>query len=51
MNEVKIKIPWAKVGLLIGKFIQAAKGGINKEEAEDLLGELAELAIIITKQL
>jgi len=46
-----IKIPWIKVGLLIGKLVKAAKGGIDKEEAQDLLGDLAEIAAHIALQL
>jgi hypothetical protein len=46
-----IKIPWVKVGLLIGKLVKAAKNGINKEEAQDLLGDLAEIAADIALQL
>jgi len=46
-----IKIPWAKVGLLIGKLVKSARGGIDKDEAEDLLGDLAEIAAQIAIQL
>jgi hypothetical protein len=46
-----IKIPWIKVGLLIGKLVKAAKGGIDKEEAQDLLSDLAEIAAHIALQL
>jgi hypothetical protein len=46
-----IKIPWIKVGLLLGSLVKAAKGGIDKEEAQDLLGDLAEIAAHIALQL
>lgn len=48
---MKIKIPWASVGLLIGKLVKSARGGIDKDEAEDLLGDLAEITVLITLQL
>jgi hypothetical protein len=46
-----IKIPWVKVGLLLGSLVKAAKGGIDKEEAQDLLSDLAEIAAHIALQL
>ena len=46
-----IKIPWIKVGLLIGKLVKSARGGIDKEEAQDLLGDLADIAADIAIQL
>jgi len=48
---MKIRIPWVRVGMLIGKLVKAAKGGIDKEEAEDLLSDLAEIAVQIAVQL
>jgi len=48
---MKVMIPWARVGLLIGKLVKSARGGIDKEEAEDLLGDLADIAAYIAIQL
>lgn len=48
---MSIKIPWARVGLLIGKLVKSARGGIDKEEAEDLLADLADIAVFIATQL
>ena len=49
--NVKITIPWVRVGMLLGKLVKSARGGINKDEAEDLLTDLAELATMIALQL
>jgi hypothetical protein len=46
-----IKIPWVKVGALLGSLVKAAKNGIDKEEAQDLLSDLAEIAAHIALQL
>jgi hypothetical protein len=46
-----IKIPWAKVGILIGKLVKSARGGIDRDEAEELLGDLAEIVSLIAIQL
>ena len=54
MKKVKpnnIKLPWAKIGLLVGKLVKSARGGIDKTEAEDLLGDLADIVTSITMQL
>ena len=54
MKKVKpdnIKLPWAQIGLLVGKLVKSARGGIDKAEAEDLLGDLADIVTFITMQL
>lgn len=48
---MKIKVPWIMIGALLGKLVKSAKGGIDKDEAEDLLTDLAEIAVYITRQL
>jgi hypothetical protein len=48
---MKIKVPWIMIGALLGKLVKSAKGGIDKDEAEDLLTDLAEIAVFITRQL
>ena len=51
MKVENIKLPWGQIGRLVGKLVKSAKGGIDKEEAEDLLGDLADIVTFITLQL
>jgi hypothetical protein len=44
-KQTLIRVPWGKVGVLIGMLIKSAKGGINREEAEELLEQLADIII------
>lgn len=44
---MKVKIPIARLIALVGKLIKAAKGGISKEEAEELGHDLLEIALSI----
>jgi len=46
-NKILVKVPWAKVAMLIGALIKSAKGGISKEEAEDLLEQLSDIVVHI----
>jgi hypothetical protein len=47
MNSDKtlIKVPWSKVALLIATLIKSAKGGLSKEEGEELLAQLADVVV------
>jgi hypothetical protein len=51
MKPENIKVPWGMIGQLVGKLIKSARGGIDKAEAEDLLGDLADIITFITIQL
>jgi hypothetical protein len=51
MKPDTIKLPWAQIGLTIGKLVRSARGGIDKAEAEDLLGDLADIITYITLQI
>jgi len=51
MRPETIKLPWSQIGLLIGKLVKASRGGIDKTEAEDLLGDLADIITFITLQI
>ncbi len=42
-QQVLVKVPWSKVGILIATLIKSAKGGISKEESEELLEQLADV--------
>lgn len=44
-DKILVKIPWAKVALLIATLVRAAKGGISKEEGEELLEQLADIIV------
>ena len=48
---MKIKIPWILAGALLNELFKSARGGIDKEEAEKLIANLAEIIVVITKQL
>lgn len=46
MNEkLIVKVPWSKVALLVSTLIKSARGGITKEEAEELLEQLSEIIV------
>ncbi len=47
MNSEKIlvKVPWAKVAILIATLVRSAKGGISKDEAEELLEQLSDIIV------
>lgn len=46
MNEkLIVKVPWSKVAILVSTLIKSARGGINKEEAEELLEQLSEIIV------
>lgn len=51
MKPENIKLPWSQIGLLIGKLVKTSRGGIDKSEAEDLLGDLADIITFITLQI
>lgn len=51
MKPENIKLPWSQIGLLIGKLVKASRGGVDKAEAEDLLGDLADIITFITIQI
>lgn len=48
---MKITIPWIRIGILIGKLVKLSRGGIDKKEAEELLGDLGDLIASISIQL
>jgi hypothetical protein len=43
-----IKVPWSKVALLIATLIRSAKGGITRDEAEELLEQLGDIIVHLT---
>ena len=46
MNEkIIVKVPWSKVAVLIATLIKSAKGGISREEAEELLEQLSDIIV------
>jgi hypothetical protein len=46
MNEkIIVKVPWSKVAMLIATLIKSAKGGISREEAEELLEQLSDIIV------
>jgi len=48
MNEkLIVKVPWAKVALLVSTLIKSARGGITKEESEELLEQLSEIIVYL----
>ena len=51
MRADNIKLPWSQIGMLIGKLVKSSRGGIDKQEAEDLLGDLADIITFITIQI
>jgi hypothetical protein len=46
-----VKSPWSLVGILIGELVRSARGGISKEEAEELLGHLADIIADVSIQI
>lgn len=44
-DKILVKVPWSKVALLIATLIRSAKGGITKDEAEELLEQLGEIIV------
>lgn len=47
MNSEKIlvKVPWSKVAILIATLVKSAKGGISRDEAEELLEQLSDIIV------
>ena len=46
-EKILVKIPWSKVAVLIATLVRSAKGGISKEEGEELLEQLADIIVHI----
>ncbi len=46
-EKILVKIPWAKVAILIATLVKSAKGGISKDEAEELLEQLSDIIVHI----
>lgn len=46
-EKIIVKIPWAKVAVLIATLVRSAKGGISKDEGEELLEQLADIIVHI----
>jgi len=46
-EKILVKIPWAKVAILITTLVKSAKGGISKDEAEELLEKLSDIIVHI----
>lgn len=44
-DKILIKVPWSKVAILIATLIRSAKGGITKEESEELLEQMGEIIV------
>lgn len=44
-EKILVKVPWAKVAMLIVTLVKSAKGGISKEEAEELLEQLSDIIV------
>lgn len=44
-DKTLVKVPWSKVALLIATLIRSARGGITKEEAEELLEQLGDIIV------
>lgn len=42
-EKIIVKLPWAQIARLIATLIKSARGGINREEGEELLEQLSEL--------
>lgn len=51
MSEpVKIKIPFGKVAAFVSKLLVKSKGGLTKEEGEEILADFIELLADVLKQ-
>lgn len=50
-EAAKIKLPWIRIGSLIGKLVVSAKGGLTTQEAEELLSDLGDIISKISVQL
>lgn len=46
-KQVVIRVPWSKVAVLIATLIKSAKGGISREEGEELLEQLSDIIVHI----
>ena len=44
-DKILVKVPWSKVALLVATLIRSAKGGITKDEAEELLEQLGDIIV------
>jgi hypothetical protein len=44
-DKILVKVPWSKVALLIATLVRSAKGGITKDEAEELLEQLGDIIV------
>jgi hypothetical protein len=44
-DKILVKVPWAKVAILIATLVKSAKGGITKDEAEELLEQLTDIIV------
>jgi len=44
-EKILIKVPWAKVAILIATLVRSSKGGISKDEAEELLEQLTDIIV------
>ena len=44
-DKILVKVPWSKVALLIATLIRSAKGGITREESEELLEQLGDVVV------
>ena len=46
-DKILVKVPWSKVAVLIATLVKSAKGGISKEESEELLEQLSDIVVHI----
>jgi hypothetical protein len=44
-DKILVKVPWSKVAILIATLVRSAKGGISKDEAEELLEQLSDIIV------
>lgn len=44
-DKILVKVPWSKVALLIATLVRSAKGGITREESEELLEQLSDIIV------
>jgi hypothetical protein len=42
-EKILVKLPWSQIARIIATLIKSARGGISREEGEELIELLAEL--------
>lgn len=46
-EKLLIKVPWSKVAILVATLVRSAKGGINRDEAEELCELLSDIILTL----